>query len=60
MDGRISVTSRIIYCTRYSRLFEVYHEKQETVTDNPPIKIHVNQIKNKIAFRIKTRYDLKL
>ena len=30
------------------------------MTDNPPIVIHVNKIKNKITFRIKTGYYLEL
>ena len=29
-------------------------KKHETVTDNPPIRIYVNQIENRITFRIKT------
>ena len=35
-------------------------KKHETVTDNPPIRIYVNQIENRITFRIKTGYCLKL
>ena len=34
--------------------------KHETVTDNPPIRIYVNKIENKITFRIKTGYHLEL
>ena len=32
----------------------------ETVTDNPSIKIYVNKIENRIAFKIKTWYYLEL
>ena len=28
-------------------------KKHETVTDNPPIKIYVNKIENRITFKIK-------
>ena len=34
--------------------------KHETFTYNPPIKIYVNQIKNRITFRMKTVYYLEL
>ena len=33
-------------------------KKHETVTDNPSIRVHVNKIKNKMAFKVKTGYDL--
>ena len=35
-------------------------QKKETVTDNPSIRIIVNKIENRIAFRIKTGYYLEL
>ena len=35
-------------------------KKHETLTDNPPIRIYINKIKNKITFKIKTAYYLKL
>ena len=31
-------------------------KKDETVTDNPPIRIYLNEIENRITFRIKTVY----
>ena len=34
-------------------------KKHETVTDNPSINIYVNEIENRIAFKIKTRYYFK-
>ena len=30
------------------------------MTENPPIQIYVNKIKNRIAFKIKTGYKLEL
>ena len=35
-------------------------KKHETITDDPPVKIYLNKIKNRIAFKIKTGYKLKL
>ena len=40
--------------------FEFIVKKHETLTDNPPIKIYSNKIKNKIVFKIKTGYKLEL
>ena len=35
-------------------------KKHETVTDNPPKRIYVNKIENRITFKIKTWYYLEL
>ena len=35
-------------------------KKHETVTNNPSIMIYVNKIENRITFKIKTGYYLKL
>ena len=35
-------------------------KNHETLTDNPPIRIYVNKIENRITFKIKTGYYLKL
>ena len=43
---------------RYSRLFIM--KKHETVTENPPIQIYPNKIKNRIVFKITTGYKLEL
>ena len=40
--------------------FEFIIKKHETLTDNPPIKIYSNKIKNRIVFRIKNGYKLGL
>ena len=40
--------------------FEFIIKKHETLTDNPPVKIYPNKIKNRIAFKIKTGYKLEL
>ena len=45
---------------RYSRLFWIYLKKQETITDNPSVRVCINKIGNRITFKIKTGYHLEL
>ena len=40
--------------------FEFIIKKYETLTKNPPVQIYPNKIKNRIVFKIKTGYKLKL
>ena len=40
--------------------FEYIIKKHENKADNPPVQIYVNKIKNRIVFKIKTRYKLEL
>ena len=40
--------------------FEFIIKKHETLTENPPIQIYSNKIKNRIVFKIKTGYKLEL
>ena len=42
------------------KYFEYIITKHETVTDNLSIKIYVNNIENRITFKIKTGYYLEL
>ena len=35
-------------------------KKHETLTENPPIQIYPNKIKNRIVFKVKTGYKLEL
>ena len=50
----------LFYC-RYSGLFWIYNKKTwQTLTENPPIQIYPNKIKNRIVFKIKTVYKLEL
>ena len=48
-----------MFCIRYSK-FSYIFKKHEKVTGNLPIRIYVNQIENRITFRIKTRCYLEL
>ena len=36
--------------------FKYIIKKHETIADNPPVQIYINKIKNRVAFKIKTRY----
>ena len=40
--------------------FEFINKKQETLTENPPIRIYPNKIKNRVVFKIKAGYKLEL
>ena len=40
--------------------FEFIIKKQETLTENPPVHVYINKIKNRIVFQIKTGYKLEL
>ena len=42
--------------------FEYIMKKHETITDtdNPPVQIYVNELENRIVFKIKTGYKLEL
>ena len=39
--------------------FEFIIKKHETLTENPPVQIYLNKIKNGIVFKIKTGYKLE-
>ena len=54
---RLRITRWIIFCIKYSRLLSVYYKKYDMVTDNPPILIHVNKLKNRITFNIKKLFS---
>ena len=40
--------------------FEFIIKKHETLTENPPVQIYPNKIKNRIVFKIKTGYKVEL
>ena len=52
-DGSYSITDIQDY-------FEFIIKKHETLTENPPVQIYVNKIKNRIVFKIKLGYKLEL
>ena len=40
--------------------FEFIIKKHETLTENPPIQVYTNKVKNRIVFKIKAVYKLEL
>ena len=40
--------------------FEFIIKKHETLTENPPVQIYTNKIKNRTIFKIKTGYKLEI
>ena len=40
--------------------FEFIIKKHETLTEDPPVEIYANKIKNKFVFKIKTGYKFQL
>ena len=62
---KISAPTFYLFDGSYSILdiqdyFEFIIKKYETLTENPPVQIYVNKIKNRIVFKIKTGYKLEL
>ena len=61
MEWWIWISRWIILNIRYSRLFWVYLKKKHGENiDNPSIRLYINKIENRITFKIKTAYFLKL
>ena len=52
-DGSYSVSDIQEY-------FEYIIKKHETIVDNPPVKIYVDKIKNRIVFKTETGHKLEL
>ena len=68
MEWTIWITWWVMFCIRYSRLFWICLsrlfwiciKKHETVADNYSIRVYANKMENRITFKIKTGYYLKL
>ena len=57
----VNLLNKIIFYTRYSRLFWIYiWKKHGEKIVNPSIKVHIIKIENIITFKIKTGYYLEL
>ena len=51
----------LIMLIKFKPILSILLKKHETITDeNSPIKIYVNNIKNRIVFKIKSGYKLEL
>ena len=53
LDGSYSIADIEDY-------FEFIIKKHEHLTENPPVQIYPNKIRNRIFFKIKTRYKVEL
>ena len=60
MEWQIWTAWCIVFCIRYSRLFQVYLKKSTENTDKPSVQIYVNKIENRVTFKIKNGYSLEL
>ena len=60
MEWRIWYTWWIIFYSIYSRLFWIFVKKHGEKNSNLSIRIYINKIEDRIAFRIKTGYYPKL
>ena len=49
-----------MFYVRYVRLFRIYTKKHGEKTVNPSIRINIDEIENRITFKIKTGYYLEL
>ena len=60
MEWKIDLTARSYFLSNTQDYFKYIFKKHETVPDNPSIMIDVNNIENRITFKIKTGYYIQL
>ena len=60
MKWKNEITSWSYPASDIQDYFEYIIKKHDTVTDNPPTRIYVDKLENRIVFRIKTGYYLEL
>ena len=60
MEWWVWITRWSLFSIRYSRLCCAYHKKHEALPTNPPVYIYINRINNRLVFKIKDGYELKL
>ena len=60
MEWRVWITWWVIFCIICSRLFEYIVKKNKKFTDNSPVRLYLNETKNRITSIVKTRYNLEL
>ena len=59
-NGQFELPDGSCFVSDIQDYFEYILKNHETVTNNPLIMIFVNEIENRITFKIKTRYYLEL
>ena len=60
MEWKIELTAISYSLSNIQDYFKYILKKHETVPDNPSIMIYVNNIENRITFKIKTGYYIEL
>ena len=61
MEWWIWINRWILFCIRYSRLFQIHFKKKHGEdTNNPSVQIYVKKIENRITFKIKDGYTFEL
>ena len=53
-NEKLDLPDRSYSVSDIQNYFKYIMKKRETVTGNPPIRIYVNEIGNRVTFRIKT------
>ena len=60
MERQIQITRRIIFVSDIQNYFKYILKKHGENTNSPLIRKYVNEIENRITFKIKTGYYLEL
>ena len=60
MEWWISINRWILFYIRYLRIFWIHFKKHGDNIDKPAVQIYVNNIENRVTFKIKSRYSLEL
>ena len=55
-NDKFELFDRLYFVSDIQEYLEYLIEKHETVADNPPVRLYVNKIENRITFKIKTGY----
>ena len=59
-NEKLELPDRSYFVCDIQDYFEYIIKNHQTITDNPPVRIYVNKIENRITFRILKRYYPKL
>ena len=60
MDGTFDLLDESYSISDIQDYFEFIIKKHGTLTENPPVQVYLNMIKNRIVFKIKTEYKLEV
>ena len=59
MNDKFCLSDVSYFVSDIQDCFEYISKKHKTLTDNPPIRIYIDKIENKITFKIKVGYYLE-